>query len=164
MPRFQAHFSRKLYKIVHNKSTNSFNWSNVHLTIFRSILWLMEQESCDFLYFLWLSTDRFLRRRGSKPIFFRKLYGTIHNEFINSSSRPDVHFMTFRSILWTIEQESFDFLNFSCMLAYSLFRCRGFELIFPDKLYGTVRNEFANGSSRSNVHLTTFRSILWAIL
>lgn len=123
----------------------------------------MEQEVGGFLSFSWVLAHGFWRCRGFDTIFLEKLHKIVCNKSAKSSCRPDVHATSPKSILWVIKQEIGDFLSFSQVLAHGIWRCRGSEPIFLEKLYENVCNEAAKSSCRPNVHSTSPKNILWAM-
>lgn len=80
-------------------------------TAFRSNLRTTQQELDDFSVFgyPWFFQ---VPRLGFRLIFLWKLYGTICNDVANIFNRRSLLFTTFRSILWTTQQELDNFLNF----------------------------------------------------
>lgn len=150
--RLQAYFPQKLCRIVCNNTTNNCSRPVVVFVAFRST----KQEFDDFLSFLWVLVYKFFKRRGSTPIFLRKLYKIVCNTVVDNFSRPDLIFAAFRNM----KQKFDDFLKFPWMLAHDFFRHRNSRHIFWQKLYEIIRNDDANNFNRSDAIFTTFKSIL----
>lgn len=95
--------------------------------------------------------------------FSWKLHGIVHNESAKSFGRANVHFLAFRSTLWTTKQELGDYLCFSWVLAHKFFKCQGSGRIFLKEIHGIIRNESTKSSSWLNAYFRAFRSTLWVI-